>query len=84
MAACVLLWRSSVRKLSLRAVALLLLAGLSACSSNKPADGAVAVYLQVDAGVKRLFTRLRDNGLKTDQNYLFVVDGAKGVERGYS
>lgn len=44
-----------MRTLSLRAVALLLLSGLSACSSNKPADGAVAVYLQVDAGVKRLF-----------------------------
>ena len=29
------------------------------------------------AGVKRLFTRLRDNGLKTEQNYLFVIDGAK-------
>ena len=31
------------------------------------------------AGVKRLFTRLRDNGLKTDQKYLFVIDGAKAL-----
>jgi putative transposase len=31
------------------------------------------------ASVKRLFTRLRDNGLKTDQNYLFVIDGAKAM-----
>ena len=31
------------------------------------------------AAVKRLFTRLRDNGLKTDQNYLFVIDGAKAL-----
>lgn len=31
------------------------------------------------AAVKRLFTRLRDNGLKTDQKYLFVIDGAKAL-----
>ena len=31
------------------------------------------------ASVKRLFTRLRDNGLKTDQKYLFVIDGAKAL-----
>ena len=31
------------------------------------------------AGAKRLFTRLRDNGLKTHQNYLFVIDGAKAL-----
>jgi transposase-like protein len=31
------------------------------------------------ASVKRLFTRLRDNGLKTEQKYLFVIDGSKAL-----
>jgi transposase-like protein len=31
------------------------------------------------AAVKRLFARLRENGLKTDQKYLFVIDGAKAL-----
>lgn len=31
------------------------------------------------AAVKRLFTRLRDNGLNTEQKYLFVIDGAKAL-----
>ena len=31
------------------------------------------------AAVKRLFTHLRDQGLPTDRNYLFVIDGAKAL-----
>lgn len=31
------------------------------------------------ASVKRLFTRLRDNGLNTEQKYLFVIDGSKAL-----
>lgn len=31
------------------------------------------------AAVKRLFTRLRDNGLNTEQQYLFVIDGSKAL-----
>jgi putative transposase len=31
------------------------------------------------ASVKRLFTRLRDNGLNTEQRYLFVIDGSKAL-----
>jgi putative transposase len=31
------------------------------------------------AGVKRLLTRLRDQGLPTDRKYLFVIDGAKAL-----
>ena len=31
------------------------------------------------AAVKRLFTRLRDNALNTEQKYLFVIDGSKAL-----
>ena len=31
------------------------------------------------AAGKRLFTRLRDNGLNTEQKYLFVIDGSKAL-----
>jgi putative transposase len=31
------------------------------------------------ASVKRLFTRLRGNGLNTEQKYLFVIDGSKAL-----
>ena len=31
------------------------------------------------AAAKRLFTRLRDHGLNTEQKYLFVIDGAKAL-----
>jgi transposase-like protein len=31
------------------------------------------------ASVKRLLTRLRDHGLATDRQYLFVIDGAKAL-----
>jgi len=31
------------------------------------------------ASVKRLFARLRDNGLNTEQKYLFVIDGSKAL-----
>jgi transposase-like protein len=31
------------------------------------------------ASVKRLLTRLRDHGLRTDWKYLFVIDGAKAL-----
>lgn len=31
------------------------------------------------ASVKRLLTRLRDHGLRTDRKYLFVIDGAKAL-----
>jgi transposase-like protein len=31
------------------------------------------------ASVKRLFTRLRDHGLNTEQKYLFVIDGSKAL-----
>jgi transposase-like protein len=31
------------------------------------------------ASVKRLLTRLRDQGLSTDRKYLFVIDGAKAL-----
>jgi putative transposase len=31
------------------------------------------------AAVKRLLTRLRDNGLPTDRRYLFIIDGAKAL-----
>lgn len=31
------------------------------------------------SAVKRLFTRLRDNGLNTEQKYLFVIDGSKAL-----
>lgn len=31
------------------------------------------------AAVKRLFTDLREQGLRTDQRYLFVIDGAKAL-----
>jgi transposase-like protein len=31
------------------------------------------------AAVKRLLTRLRDQGLPTDRKYLFVIDGAKAL-----
>jgi len=34
------------------------------------------------AAVKRLFTRLRDNGLNTEQKYLFVIDGSKALRAG--
>jgi putative transposase len=34
------------------------------------------------ASVKRLFTRLRDNGLNTEQKYLFVIDGSKALRAG--
>jgi transposase-like protein len=34
------------------------------------------------AAVKLLLTRLRDQGLRTDQRYLFVIDGAKALRAG--
>jgi len=34
------------------------------------------------ASVKRLLTRLRDQGLPTDRKYLFVIDGAKALRAG--
>lgn len=34
------------------------------------------------AAVKRLLTHLRDQGLSTDRNYLFVIDGAKALRAG--
>jgi transposase-like protein len=34
------------------------------------------------AAVKSLFTRLRDQGLPTDRQYLFVIDGAKALRAG--
>lgn len=34
------------------------------------------------AAVKRLLTRLRDQGLPTDRKYLFVIDGAKALRAG--
>jgi putative transposase len=34
------------------------------------------------AAVKRLFTRLRDNGLNTERKYLFVIDGSKALRAG--
>jgi transposase-like protein len=33
------------------------------------------------ASVKRLLTHLRDHGLPTDRQYLFVIDGPKLCER---
>jgi transposase-like protein len=34
------------------------------------------------AAIKRLLTRLRDQGLPTDRRYLFVIDGAKALRAG--
>jgi putative transposase len=34
------------------------------------------------AAVKKLLTALRDQGLRTDQKYLFVIDGAKALRAG--
>src|SRR5206468_12394674 len=34
------------------------------------------------AAVKRLLTSLRDRGLPTDRQYLFVIDGAKALRAG--
>ena len=34
------------------------------------------------AAVKNLLTGLRDRGLRTDQQYLFVIDGAKALRAG--
>jgi len=34
------------------------------------------------ASVKRLLTRLRDQGLPTDRKYLFIIDGAKALRAG--
>lgn len=34
------------------------------------------------ASVKKLLTGLRDQGLRTDQQYLFVIDGAKALRAG--
>ena len=34
------------------------------------------------ASVKRLLTRLRDQGLPTDRQYLFIIDGAKALRAG--
>lgn len=34
------------------------------------------------AAVKRLLTRVRDQGLATDRKYLFVIDGAKALRAG--
>jgi putative transposase len=34
------------------------------------------------ASVKRVLTRLRDQGLPTDRKYLFVIDGAKALRSG--
>ena len=34
------------------------------------------------AAVKKLLTGLRDQGLRTDQQYLFVIDGAKALRAG--
>lgn len=33
------------------------------------------------AAVKDLLVRLREQGLKTEQRYLFVIDGAKALRR---
>lgn len=34
------------------------------------------------AAVKQLLTTLREQGLRTDQRYLFVIDGAKALRAG--
>jgi len=39
----------------------------------------VAAAEDASAGVKRLLTRLRDQGLPSDRKYLFVIDGTEGA-----
>src|SRR3974390_2144282 len=46
---------------------------------NKHIFGIESGATENAAAVKRLLTRLRDQGLPTDRKYLFVIDGAKAL-----